>query len=402
MRIALVADRAGPLGVTGQDAAQARRRHVVELAAGLARQGHHVTVYTRSTRPDLPERTLVDGFAVVHVPAGPHGRLPDHELAPHLGTFADYLAARWRRDPPDVAHAHRWTSGVAAVLAASGTPVPVVQTYHGLGGPPGEGGQHDPRARLERMLGRRAVHVAASSGDEVQELARMGVPRTRVTVLPCGVDLARFTPHGRAAPRSARHRLVTAGRLADGEGIDLAIRALRRLPHAELLIVGGPERHRLTDDLMARRLAALAGAEQVADRVRLLGRVPGEHLPGLLRSADAVVCAPRRDPCGSLALAAMACGVPVVAAAVGGLADTVVDGVTGALVPPARPDLLARSLRTLLADSGLRFSLGVAGCDRAHSRYSWDRIAGHAVSMYQRVVGEAAEAATPTGTAGYR
>jgi glycosyltransferase involved in cell wall biosynthesis len=84
----------------------------------------------------------------------------------------------------------------------------------------------------------------------------------------------------------------------------------------------------------------------------------------------------------------MACGVPVVAGAVGGLVDTVVDGVTGELVPPRRADELAATLRRLLADPATRAGYGAAGVDRARSRYSWDRIAVDTLRVYDRALSD--------------
>jgi glycosyltransferase involved in cell wall biosynthesis len=89
-------------------------------------------------------------------------------------------------------------------------------------------------------------------------------------------------------------------------------------------------------------------------------------------------------------LEAMACGIPVVASAVGGLQDTVVDGVTGALVPPRRPEVLAERLRGLLGDPVTRATYGAAGVDRVRSRYAWDRIAADTESTYLRAVTRAA------------
>ncbi len=86
----------------------------------------------------------------------------------------------------------------------------------------------------------------------------------------------------------------------------------------------------------------------------------------------------------------MACGVPVVAAAVGGLTDSVVDGVTGVHVPPRRPDAVAAAVRKLLSDAALRDAYGIAGSDRARCRYSWDRIATDTFRVYERVVPAAA------------
>jgi glycosyltransferase involved in cell wall biosynthesis len=218
----------------------------------------------------------------------------------------------------------------------------------------------------------------------------MGVPRSRISVVPCGVDLDRFTPDGPSAPKGLPHRLVSVGRLVPRKGFSTAIAALRWLPDTELVIAGGPTPGRLAADPEAERLLAQAEAMGVADRVRMIGQVSRATMPALLRSADVVVCTPWYEPFGIVPLEAMACGVPVVAAAVGGLADTVVDGITGLLVPPRSPRALADALRSLLPSRITRETLGLAGCDRARARYSWDRVAADTVRTYQRA-GAAAE-----------
>jgi D-inositol-3-phosphate glycosyltransferase len=89
-------------------------------------------------------------------------------------------------------------------------------------------------------------------------------------------------------------------------------------------------------------------------------------------------------------LEAMACGVPVVASSVGGLIDTVVDGVTGIHVPPREPARIAGALRRLLADDALRRRLGEAGARRACERYSWERVAHSTLRVYRRVLSDSA------------
>src|SRR5690606_9408897 len=115
----------------------------------------------------------------------------------------------------------------------------------------------------------------------------------------------------------------------------------------------------------ARRLRALAEQVGVADRVDLRGRMGREEVAALLRSADALVCVPWYEPFGIVPLEAMACGVPVVASAVGGMIDTVVDGVTGVHVPPRDPERLAEALTALLDDAGAarRARYGAAGVE---------------------------------------
>ncbi|WAL63615.1 glycosyltransferase [Amycolatopsis cynarae] len=395
MKISMVSEHANPLATLGEVDAGGQNVHVAELSSALCRQGHEVTVYTR--RDDRHQRERVrtrGGYQVVHVPAGPPERLPKDELLPHMADFGRFLADEWRREQPDVVHAHFWMSGLASTLAAREINLPVVQTFHALGVVKrryqGAADTSPPeRVQLERLIGKSATRVAATCSDEVFELARLGLPRPRMSVVPCGVDLTRFTAEGPKAPRGAPHRIVSVGRLVPRKGFATAIAALAGVPDTELVIAGGPGQGRLADDPEARRLRELSRRCGVGDRVHLLGQVGRAEMPELLRSADLVLCTPWYEPFGIVPLEAMASGIPVVAAAVGGLTDTVVDGVTGELVPPQRPDVLATTLRRLLDDPAVREAYGVAGMDRARSRYSWDRIATDILRVYEKALAEA-------------
>jgi D-inositol-3-phosphate glycosyltransferase len=99
------------------------------------------------------------------------------------------------------------------------------------------------------------------------------------------------------------------------------------------------------------------------------------------------VCVPWYEPFGIVPLEAMACGVPVVASAVGGLTDTVLDGMTGLHVPARDPDRLTEALAELLADTELCTALGAAGRARAVARYCWPRVAADTAKVYQRLRG---------------
>lgn len=396
MKIAMVSEHANPLAALGGVDAGGQNLHVAELSAAMCRQGHEVTVYTRRDSADQPaEVTTPAGFTVHHVPAGPAEPIAKDELLPFMEEFATYLEKDWLANPPDVVHAHFWMSGLASVLAAKSVGIPVVQTFHALGSVKkrhqGAADTSPPeRPRIERMIGKHAARIAATCSDEVFELSRLGVPRDRISVVPCGVDLDRFTPVGPVAARGAKHRLVMVGRLVPRKGFSTAIAALRQLPDTELVIAGGAGKRGVDGDPEADRLRAFARKCGVSDRVHLLGAVSRSDMPALLRSADLVLCTPWYEPFGIVPLEAMASGVPVVASAVGGLIDTVVDGVTGELVPPREPGPLGTAVRRLLADPATREAYGAAGVDRARSRYSWDRIAQDTVRVYGRVVPEQA------------
>jgi D-inositol-3-phosphate glycosyltransferase len=388
VKIALVSGHASPLAVPSGNDAGALNVHVAELSAALARGGHQVSVYTRRDDPDIPEYVETpQGYTVIHVPAGPPEHLLKHELVQHLGTFAKCLDSHWSIDRPDVTHAHSWMSGIATQLSARHLGLAAVQTFHGLGvARPRESGDHDnspkERVKLETAVARTATWVVATSTSEVFELMRMGRPRAGISVIPCGVDLDMFSPEGPLAPRSAKHRIISVGKLMPDKGFDTLVRAMPMIPQAELVLIGGPGPSELATNPEACRLRDLAKELGITRRVHLYGSVAREDMPTLLRSADVVACTPRNEPFGIVPLEAMACGVPVVASAVGGMLDTVVHDVTGRLVHPNKPGELARAINPLLRDSFLRQSLGAAGRDRARARYSWDQVAADTLRIY--------------------
>lgn len=408
MRIAMISEHANPLAALGGVDAGGQNLHVAELSAALAGAGHDVTVYTRRDARRQPASVETEqGYRVVHVPAGPAGHVPKDELLPHMAAFTRFVSRHWRDDPPDVVHSHFWMSGLVAVFANRGPQAPpVVHTYHALGtvkrrhqgladtSPP-------DRVRLERLVGNSATKVVATCTDEVRELGRMGLPGSKVTVVPCGVDCDQFRPEGSQVPKRLPRRVVSVGRLVPRKGFADLITALAATPDTELVIVGGPEQKALATDPEAVRLNELAKRLGVASRVRLVGQVPRERMPSVLRSADVVACVPWYEPFGIVPLEAMACGVPVLATAVGGLTDTVVDGVTGVHVPPRRPAALAAAMKALLADQVKCSFLGAAGRDRAESRYPWDRIAADTARVYEQCADRVAQGplATAAGSA---
>jgi len=393
LHIAMVSEHASPLAAVGGVDAGGQNVHVAALALALAQRGGRVTVYTRRDSPDLDERVPMSPRVTVHhVDAGPAEPLPKDELLPHMPEFAAGLSRCWRADRPTIVHSHFWMSGLAALAAASADQIPVVHTFHALGAVKRRHqGSADTspssREETERNIMARAQRIIATCSDEVFELLRLGAHRHRLSVVPCGVDTTLFRPDGPARRRDhARRRLMSVGRLVPRKGVDTILQALVHLPDAELCVAGGPPSAQLEEDPDAVDLLRLADRLGVADRVDFLGRVARPDLPALYRSADAVVCVPWYEPFGIVPLEAMACGRPVVASAVGGLTDTVIDGVTGRHVPPRDPDALAAALEDLLADERLRRRMGRAGANRAQERYRWSRVASATVGVYADVL----------------
>ncbi len=414
MQIALIADHIGPLAPparaeTGEAAdsyPDDPAASVLGLARALAGLEHQVTVYTRSDSAARPESAiLTPGVTVEYLTAGPRTRLTADRLLPHIAAFADALAGRWRHSAPAVAHAHSWTSGMAALAAARGARFPVVQSFRQL--EPGSADPHRPargaaqrltrgsaaRVRLQAAVGRSASAVLARAETEAAELGRLGIPLASVRIVPAGVDTGQFSPSGPAARRGPRPRLVTVAPLAERGELATVLRALTLVPETELLIVGGPARGTLARDRGYRAVLRLARQLGVQDRLRFAGRVSRADMPALLRSADLLVSMTTAAPFGVVALDAMACGLPVVAVATGLHLDAVIDKITGYLVPPEDALLLANRVRQLLASPMLREGYGIAAAGRAQDRYSWPRIGAETLAVYGSLPHRPADAA---------
>ncbi len=389
MRIALVAPSSDPSATHLGPRSAAEATRVLSLARSLAAVGHRITIYARKDSGTLPGSAIVaPGVTVEHVSAGPAGPAEADALTAHLPEFGNYLTQRWRRNRPDVAHAYSWTMGLAALAGARGLGIPVVQTFGSLGGAEQRHGldesPSDARIRLEACIARTADVVLASSAEELADLARLGVPRARIRVVPCGVDTEQFSPDGPVAEHGERVRLLAAEPLTEPDSLAIAVQALADVPGAELVVTGGPDESGLAKNKARQDLTRMATTLGVGDRLAFTGRVSPDDLPALLRSADVLVSTAPYEPIGLTVLQAMACGTPVVAPATGAARDAVVDVTTGLLLPPGTPSpaRLAAVLRRLLASTLRLEAYGIGAADRAKSRYSLQRIARETLNAY--------------------
>lgn len=377
------------------DAGADRQYSQIEgLSRALARRGDEVEVHARSSNSLQPDRvTLAPGVTWLDVVADRQPASAHEDTLSILPTFTSGLVRQWSRRPPDVVHAHHWTSGLAASHAASLVGIPLVVTFHTLSSatwphPREAAGSAPGRCDTERALARHADAVLAASPTEMVHLGRLGAPPERIALVPQGVDIERFSPRGPQVPRgSMPYRLVVVGRLVPQTGVDDAIRTLPRLPDCELVVAGRPDRAVLPRDLEVGRLRRLAGALGVADRVRFLGEVPEDGIPALIRSADVVMCLSWGfEAPDDVALEAMACGRPVVATQAGGPPGGGLEGWPGVLVPPRSPDAVASAVIRLLYSPGLRREMGESGRWHVEQTYAWDRVAAQTQRVYRELV----------------
>lgn len=340
---------------------------VLPLMRALREAGHEVVgASAPGALLELPRR---EGFRVVELPLA--------RSASPLAQARAFAALRrfLRAERFDMVHAHMPISGFLARLAAAEAGVPVIAyTCHGfLFNQPGRLSRRAASFAMEWIAGRVTQRFLAVSSEEARDARRLRIHRHAVA---CGNgrDVARFRPDAaararvRAALGTPEARVVVAivSRLVRHKGhVELlaAMRALRgRGLDVELWVVGArlPSDHGPTLD------AAFADAG-LGDRLRLLGY--RTDIPDLLAAADIFALPSHFEGLPMSVIEAMLAGLPVVATAIRGPREQVVDGVTGFLVPPRRAAPLADALATLAADPALRARMGASGRARALAEY---------------------------------
>ncbi|WP_434415984.1 glycosyltransferase [Nannocystis pusilla] len=404
LRIAMISEHASPLAPLGGRDSGGQNVYVAQVARHLGRLGHRVDVFTRRDSPTLPTVVeLADGVRVIPVDAGPPAPLAKESLLPLMPAFTREVAAHARRERYDLAHANFFMSGLVAADLKRELGVPFAVTFHALGKVRRQHqGQADgfPDERFaieERVVGEADVIVAECPQDEVDLMTLYSADPEKLVMVPCGFDPEEFWPGGRAEARAALgladgdRIILQLGRMVPRKGVDNVIRALARLPgelRARLVVVGGESRRpdpALTPEIG--RLMAVARDEGVADRVTFVGSRGRGELRDYYVAADVFVSTPWYEPFGITPLEAMACGVPVIGANVGGIAHTVAHGETGYLVPPSDPDALADKLALVLSQPRLARRLAQLGLQRVHALFTWEKVAARLADAFAAAAG---------------
>ena len=356
------------------------------LARYLQQHGFAVRVLTKRVTKELPDVEDMDGVQIERI--GPYGDRAAAGKWLLLPQVAEWLGRE--RSTYDVVCCIDYRGiGVAAIGAGLLTRRPAVfqaQTTGVLSGDNMtsmlERWKIDPNSSIGRLakavprsIYRRADAFACISREIEREALACGIARERVHYLPNAIDMTRFRPADDEEQLRLRHQFgvpaeatvcLFVGRLSREKGLMDLMEAWRSAPDA-LLLVGGPDMdgHPWNVGPAAREFVDRHG---LATSVRFLGSVG--DVASLLRVADVAIQPSHFEALGLSAIEALASGVPVVASAVGGLLDFIVDGGNGLLCPPRDPSALARAIRTIVEDEGLRRRL--AACARASVLAEYD------------------------------
>jgi D-inositol-3-phosphate glycosyltransferase len=371
--------------------------YIRQLSHEMGLRAHTMDIFTRRTDPTLPEITAIDERTrVIQIDAG-DSTAEKTSLRRYLPRFRDGILAFQEREGRtyDLVHSHYWLSGWVGQALKTAWRVPHVIMFHTLGEVKNRHhlDQREPDHRIdaERLVAQGVDRVICASRGEKELLGALyGVPQSRVTVVPCGVDTEAFRPLNKVAARRrlgipAKGPLVLfVGRIEPLKGIDVLLRAVSHLDgRFRVLVIGGDGK----DVARKSELAVLASELRIADRVKFLDAVPHHDLPLYYNAADICVVPSYYESFGLVAVEAMACGLPVIASRVGGLKETVLDGQTGYLVPWLCPEPFAERLELLLNNEPLRRSLG-REARAAAERYHWSEVATRVEDVYHDLVSQ--------------
>ncbi len=385
--------------------------YVREVTRFLGMRGVHVDVFTRSQDEHVPHvlHDLGFGNRVVHLPAGAETWLPKRQLVDYIPQFAEGILrfAREKGIHYDLIHANYWMSGIAAETLKAEWGVPVVTMFHTLGlmknriarSPDEMEGEY--RIEGERRALRISDRVLAATLAEKAQLQFLyQADESKIRIVPPGVDVARFYPIPREEACEAigippqDRMLLFVGRIEPLKGLDTLMRAIAILrecgvqchvPHYLAVVGGDPAAsgEKLSDEMA--RLQALRRELHLEDLVLFLGKRAQDTLPYYYSAADVLVMPSHYESFGMVALEAMACGTPVVASQVGGLAFLIQDGVTGFVVPGGDYLALSERLTQLLMDGELRQRMGLQAAAYAR-QYAWENIVERLLGVYSELL----------------
>ncbi len=394
LSIAMLSVHTSPLDLPGRTKdAGGMNVYMRELACALAQNNIKVDIFTRWTDEAIPQIVqLQPNVRVIHLQAGPLAPINKLDLYAYMPIFARRCEEFRQQEAGryDIVHSHYWLSGIAGLQLAWQWDVPHIITFHTVARLKQLANPREPeptlRLEMEQRLIQQADHIISPTADERAQVIRScGAPASKVSVIPCGVDLDLFTPQDKQQTREALHLsserpvLLFAGRLDPFKGPDVLLQAAALMEEkAQVLIVGGKL---VGEDKEILALQELARQLDIADRVRFLGAQPRQEMPLVYSAADITVMPSYHESFGLVAVESLACAVPVIATRAGGLTMIVRHNETGFLVPRC-PGFFAERLDALLRDNQLRAQMSAAARPSVQ-QFSWSSVGQQVADLYE-------------------
>lgn len=400
-RVAFLSLHTSPLVQPGSGDGGGMNVYIDELARTLVDRGVGVDVFTRETGdPPRHDVEVIPGYRVIHIPAGPPTIQPMADLPETVAPFADGVIAHMRSNTYDLVHSHYWLSGWAGLVVKRAVGIPLANSFHTLGRVKDASRRvGEPPEPLVRIAAEQEVIagsdcVIASTIYEADDLTRRyQADPARLCVTHPGVDHELFTPGSRPEARDLLGWdpgpvVLFVGRIQPLKGLDVAVEAFGQIraeiPGARMVIVGGPSGPNGVTEL--RQIHARVAELHLESRVEFIQPRPHHEIASYYRAADVLLVPSRSESFGLVAAEAQACGLPVVAARVGGLAYTVEDATSGFLVDGWDPATFAAAAMKILLNDDLAERLSRDAVEFA-GRFSWEVAADRLLELYAGITG---------------
>lgn len=403
-KIAFISEHASPLALLGGVDSGGQNVYVDRVARHLSRLGYEIDIFTRWDDPGQKRVVrYLPGIRVIHVQAGEKKFIPKEELFQYMDEFSEDMIAFIKKQQVkyEVIHAHFWMSGYVAATVKKVLDIPFVITFHALGKirrmyQGTADGFPDCRFQIEEMIVREADTIIAECPQDKEDLMiHYYAKEEKVRVIPCGFDKMEFYPMDKKSCKlklglNPKEKIILQlGRMVPRKGVDNVIRGMAALLKRKdipvrLLVVGGESDEpcpKKTPEIG--RLLTIAEEEKVLDRVTFVGRRKRNLLKYYYNASDLFISTPWYEPFGITPLEAMACGVPVIGANVGGIKYSVEHDNTGFLVPTNEPEILSQRMLEVLSSALIWKSQSLNAIKRVNSLFTWEIVAQEIADLYQ-------------------
>ncbi len=395
LNIAMLSIHSSPIGDLGTQNTGGMSVYVRETAKELGKMGHHVDVFTQHHAGNHESVFyLYDNVRLIRLSGGTRQNIAKtalYDVLPKLSGELELFRIEENMSY-NIVHSHYWISGILGLMRNAAWNAFHVITYHTLGAVKNVSCPMEDASELrladEKKLAKHCDRIIVPTQKDKDYLIQYyHATGDNIRIVPCGVNLDRFKPQDKI---SARRQLklpindpmiLYVGRFAPIKGLDRlleSIRRITRLTRSVLVLVGGDGER----SIMAQQIKNDAMAMNIRDRLIFAGRVDQEILPLYYNAADVLVVPSYYESFGLVALEALACGTPVVTAAVGAMEQIVKDGVTGYVVSDSDPRHFSDCIEAVLEKQN-RFSSSKIRA--SVSEFTWARSASLLLDAYQSV-----------------
>lgn len=414
-RVALISVHGDPAVETGREGAGGQNVYVRQVGEALAQRGWQVDMFTRRSSTQQPKFVEhSNNCRTIRLTAGPEEYIGRDHLFDYLPEFINQFLLFQKQEGIQypLVHTNYWLSSWVGMQLKKHQPLIQVHTYHSLGAIKYQAVSDIPaiaskRLAIEKQCLETVDRVVATSPQEEEHMRTYVSALGTIDMIPCGTDIKRF---GSVSRSEARQQLGIApqakvvlyvGRFDKRKGIETLVRAmgqstLRGQADLKLMIAGGSTPGQ-SDGIERDRIETIVAELGLTDITSFPGRLDVE-LSTYYTAANVVVVPSHYEPFGLVPIEAMACRTPVVASDVGGLQFTIVNEVTGLLVPPKDDAAFAVAIDRILSDADWANQLGQTGRQRVEIAFSWDSVAGGLGNLYSTLMAQGPTPPAPTPT----